>query len=409
MDHQKGSAEKMILPDDVYKSPNSLAQFYSRFKVSEKYLFTGHSHQAWLDCGFEGQKQAWLDAAKLVDEKWERAFKKAEEVKKGFTNLLDDENGCIALGQNTHELIVRFISALPLKSRSKLITTDGEFHTIRRQLDRLAEEGIDIVKVPSQNISEIPQKIIEKIDDKTSAVLMSKVFFKTGEISPPLTEIMQTCLKHGAELLVDVYHALNVVPFSIKKEKLDAAFIVGGGYKYCQLGEGNCFLRFPQDCSMRPVVTGWYSEFGALSSKNKEGKVNYGNGSERFAGATYDPTSNYRAAEVFKFFQENKLDPEILREISQHQISLIASLFDESDPDKKIISRKQNVPMSNIGGFMVLNSPKAGLISKLLRDRGILTDFRGESLRIGPAPYISDNQIKEAMNILTEVIHFFNN
>ena len=29
------------------------------------------------------------------------------------------------------------------------------------------------------------------------------------------------------------------------------AFVVGGGYKYCQLGEGNAFLRFPPGCELR--------------------------------------------------------------------------------------------------------------------------------------------------------------
>src|SRR2546422_10697370 len=35
----------------------------------------------------------------------------------------------------------------------------------------------------------------------------------------------------------------NVLPFSLRTERLAQAFVVGGGYKYCQLGEGNCFLR----------------------------------------------------------------------------------------------------------------------------------------------------------------------
>ncbi len=35
----------------------------------------------------------------------------------------------------------------------------------------------------------------------------------------------------------------NVVPFSLKKKWLERAYVVGGGYKYCQLGAGNAFLR----------------------------------------------------------------------------------------------------------------------------------------------------------------------
>src|SRR5207247_7159879 len=81
---------------------------------------------------------------------WGRAFAQAEMVRRGFARLLDDAPQRIALGANTHELVVRFLSALPLRQRPRLVTTDGEFHTIRRQLDRLAEEGIEVVKVAAQ-------------------------------------------------------------------------------------------------------------------------------------------------------------------------------------------------------------------------------------------------------------------
>src|SRR6185295_16483886 len=107
------------------------------------------------------------------------------------------------------------------------------------------------------------------------------------------------CEAHGAPLLVDAYHHLNVVPFDVRGMGLDRAFVTGGGYKYCQLGEGNCFLRIPPDCTLRPVVTGWFAEFDALAGAEHGGRVPYGKGAARFAGATYDPTSHYRAARVF--------------------------------------------------------------------------------------------------------------
>ena len=37
-------------------------------------------------------------------------------------------------------------SALPLRERPLLVTTDGEFHVTRRQLDRTEEEGAEVVR-----------------------------------------------------------------------------------------------------------------------------------------------------------------------------------------------------------------------------------------------------------------------
>ena len=393
-----------IKPEDLYQSPNKLAKFYSKFRVDDRMLFTGHSHQAWPDCGFEAQQEAWNDAAEFVDDKWEKAFAKAEEVKQGYGKILNDKSGYITIAANTHELLIKLFSAFPVKEKSRIVTTDGEFHSIRRQLDRLSEEGVEVVKVPSMPVAEVAEKLIAACNDKTVAVYVSSVFFNSGLILPGLNELADFCDKKDINLIVDVYHHLNVVPFSVEENNLQNAFITGGGYKYLQLGEGNAFLRFPKDRDLRPVITGWFSEFSVMSDKKKPGEILYGEKGDLFAGATYDPASNYRGARVFKFFEEMNLTPELLREISRHQIRTMIEEFDMLDLDPEIIRRDTNVSRENIAGFLVLNTEYAGKISDKLKEKDVWTDYRGNILRFGPAPYISDSQIKDAMKILGEVV-----
>ncbi len=391
-------------PESLYGSPNALAQYYSRFRVAERLLLTGHSHQAWPDCGFDGQMQAWLDAARYVDDKWEHAFVQAERVREAFARLLGDAEGSIALGANTHELLVRLLSALPLKTRPRLVTTDGEFHSIRRQLDRLEEEGLTVVRVAEAPLESLATRLSDAVDDRTALVLVSAVFFDTGRIARGLADVAASCRRHGSRLLVDAYHALNVVPFSLAEEGFGGAFVVGGGYKYCQLGEGNCFLRIPPDTELRPVVTGWYSEFTVLADRQRAERVAYGQGGDRFAGATYDPTSHYRAARVFDFFRERGLTPRLLREVSQHQIGLLASTFDALDLDPSVVNRDRACPLDEVGGFLALRSPAATTLVRSLHARGVRTDARGEVLRLGPAPYLSDRQLRDAMGLLGEAV-----
>ena len=387
--------------DELRQRPNPLARFYSRFRVDQKLLLTGHSHQAWPDCAAAGQLRALEDAALLADEKWGRAFQQAARVKQAFGRLLGDRGGSLALAGSTHELVVRFLSALPLARRPRLIASDGEYHTLRRQLARLEEEGIEVVRESAADPGTLAERMAARIDGRTAAVLVSSVLFRSGRRVPGLAELARAAEREGAELLVDVYHQLNAIPCDLAADGLDGAFVVGGGYKYCQLGEGNCFLRVPPGRDLRPLVTGWFAEFGEIAAPTPE-QVAYGRGAEAFAGATYDPTSHYRAAEVFDFFRDQDLDPVFLRQVSQHQVGLLARSFDALDLDPRKI-RRPPVELDQLGGFLALESEHAGPIHDQLKERRVLTDYRDHSLRFGPAPYHHDGQLEEAMTHLGEV------
>lgn len=411
---------------ETISGANPLAQHYSRFRVAERLLLTGHSHQAWPDVSFDAQQRAWLDAAELVDEKWARAEAQAARVRRGFARLLGGEQADgrgdsranadagadaeIALGENTHEFVTRLLSALPRlfdsRRRSRLVTTDGEFHTIRRQIDRLEEAGVEVVRIAARPADTVAERMADAVDDGVACALISSVFFETAEIVPHLDALAAACRRHGVALLVDAYHHLNVVPFDLHAMGLDDVFVTGGGYKYCQLGEGNAFLRVPPQCRLRPVLTGWFSEFAALdeSSETRERRVAYGAaGAARFAGATYDPTSNYRGAAVFDFVAQQKLTPAKLRDISRHQVGLLRATFEALDVDPAI-AQVEPMPDERRAGFLALRSPRARELSDALRARGVLTDSRGAWLRLGPAPYLSDSQLRDAVGVLGDVI-----
>jgi kynureninase len=171
-------------------------------------------------------------------------------------------------------------------------------------------------------------------------------------------------------------------------------------------------------------VTGWFAEFHALESgpgpgsvahgAGREpgtlahaagggpGAVGYGAGGARFAGATYDPTSHYRAAAVFDFFEEQQLTPELLREVSQHQVDLLRSRIRALDLDPAILA-VEDVPLETIGGFLALQSSRAEELARALKSRGVLCDWRGNLLRLGPAPYLTDQQLEEAVGEVGEV------
>ncbi len=387
---------------DLRGNPNALSVHYGRFNVANRLLLTGHSHQAWPDVALHGQIEAFTDAAAAVDGKWPLAFARADRVRAGFASLLGDPDATIALGASTHDLLIRFLSAVDLRRRPRLVTTDGEFHTLRRQLARLGEAGVEVIRVPVAPVESLASRLATEVDSRTAAVLASSVLFETSRIVPDLAAVAAACRAHGAELLVDAYHQLGVAPFSMAG--LEDAWITGGGYKYLQLGEGNCFLRLPPHAAgLRPVVTGWFAEFEDLAAV-AAGQVGYAPGADRFAGSTYDPTSHYRAARVLEFFVSQGLTPSFLREVSLHQRSVLTTGFDALDADPGVITRDRSADPESYAGFLALRAPRAAALQQALAERGVLTDSRGEHLRFGPAPYLSDTQLETAMATLGELL-----
>ena len=122
---------------------------------------------------------------------------------------------------------------------------------------------------------------------------------------------------------------------------------------------------------MRPVLTGWFAEFALRDRKAASGQVAYGDGGDAFAGATYDPTSHYRAAAVFRFHAEQGLTPERLRSISRHQVGLlergIAAL--DIDPSR---ARIEPLPEERRAGFLAIRMPDPARVARALRERGRL-------------------------------------
>jgi kynureninase len=234
-------------------------------------------------------------------------------------------------------------------------------------------------------------------------VLTSTVFFGNAHLAGDLTPAAEACRRHGAVLVLDTYHQLNVVPFSLADRGLLDAYVVSAGYKYCQLGEGNAFLRFPADCDLRPVATGWFAEFGRLAAPQGGDPVGYTSQEDRFGGATYDPTSHYRGAAVFGFFSDQALTPRLLRRVSQAQVELLWNEIDALDLDPGVLDRDREVDLAGIGGFVALHSPHAGRLCRKLKERGVWTDHRDRVLRLGPAPYLSRRQLLEAVGHLGDI------
>ena len=382
-----------------------LRPHYSRFLdlLGEDILMTAHSHQAWPDISREGQLTAWDDAADLVDNKWSKVFngilpefQRRIAARLGTARPLD-----LAVAPNTHELVYRFASCFPLDSR--VVTTDAEFHSLRRQLTRMAEDGLQVTLVPVGDGSDYARHFLDAVDRvQPQWTALSHVLFTTGRVLTDLPTILSGLAERKVPVLVDTYHSFNAMPLSVD-DWPGTVFVTGGGYKYAQCGEGSCWLLLPEDAeNFRPRHTGWFADFGGLGDDQSETK--YGPGGMRFLGATFDPTALYRAVWTLRWMDEEGLTPRVLRTQSLRATQLIVALHDRFDfAARGVVLASPREPQQR-GAFVTFETDNAARLAESLAMRGVRVDRRGSLLRFGPAPYTTSVEIRRAMSVLRDLV-----
>ena len=367
---------------------------YSRFIAANpnRQHFACHSHYFWPDVTRDAHLQYWDDSARYVDEKWAFFFEECvPQVQQKIANILNiPDPQQIAFAPNTHELLYRLMSCFDWQKPIRVLTTDSEFHSFSRQIARMEESGQVIVdRVKTQPFDTFQQRFETAIKaHHYDLVFFSHVFFNSGVAVSDLMAIVDCVSSPDTMIVIDGYHGFMAKPTDLSQIS-KRAFYLAGSYKYAQGGEGACFIVAPSNSDLRPVYTGWYAEFGALSEA-KSGQVQYSKTAMRFAGATMDFSALYRLRAVLTMLEAEGLSVDKIDAYIRHcQRQFLLQLEQVQHPILNIGALLQLTP-DNHGHFLTFKLPSADITAQLsehLRDNGVLTDYRGDRLRFGFALY----------------------
>jgi selenocysteine lyase/cysteine desulfurase len=369
-------------------------QFYQHFLKANpgKQHFACHSHHYWPDVTRDATLAYWDDSALLVDDKWELVFgEKVPAVQHHIARILKlPEAGQIVFAPNTHEFVMRLLSCFDWSKPLTVVTTDSEFHSFHRQINRLCElTTVNVIRVPTEPFASFAQRFEAAVAAQpVDLVFFSQVFFNSGVGIKDLPALVQALDKvTDAMIVVDGYHGFMAVPTDLSAIA-ERIFYLAGSYKYAQGGEGCCFLAVPQGSDHRPIYTGWFAEFGELANA-KQGQVQYANNGYRFAGATMDCSALYRVLAVFELYQQQDLSVEKVQDYIQSlQYSFLALLDEMQHPllNRTHLLDKQNQQQGQFLTFRFA-AEEVARIAAALKQQGIVTDYRGDRLRFGFALY----------------------
>ncbi len=365
--------------------------------------FAAHSHHLWPDAARLGQDAAIGDAMRLADDKWDHFFgdvyPKAQNHVATELNLSDPSN--VVFAPNTHQLIVSLFSAIDAKP-IRLLTTDGEFHSLSRQRDRWVESGyITFETVPLHPIESFDARFIAAAKTgQFDVIFLSQVFFGAGHIFDALEELAAI---DGPVIVVDGYHGFKAVPTDWRPFE-DRMFYLAGGYKYAMSGEGCCFLAAPRGVAERPEITGWYAAFGDLVQP-PAGGVGYARDASRFLGATFDPSGIYRFNAVQEILANEGLTTQVMSSHVQALLAILSAKIASGEAGVLAEAEQLNdVSTTPCARFLALKHPDAQAWQKALHKAGVMTDVRGDVLRLGLAIYHDEGDVRQLCEVASEAL-----
>jgi selenocysteine lyase/cysteine desulfurase len=357
--------------------------------------FAAHSHHLWPDASYEGHLQAWDDAARLADRKWERIF--GEVIPEAQRNVAAELNlpdpNTIAFAPNTHELLVRIFSAKAGDRPLDVLTSDGEFHSFHRQSRRWEEDArLRRRIVPCEPFETFTERFLAAAHEQAADVaFVSHVMFKSGLRFDGAAALAAIARPEGPWVVLDLYHSFMAMPCDFGAVA-DRVFLLGGGYKYAMTGEGAGYMHAPPGFALRPQNTGWFADFGAIEAKQNQ--IGYAEGGGRFLGATFDATGVYRFNAVRAMLGAESLDTPAISARVAHLREMLVAAIAHGDAgalaEAAILSPNISGPQAR---FISLRHPQATQWKAKLFEHDIITDARDDVLRIGLGLYHDEADI----------------
>jgi selenocysteine lyase/cysteine desulfurase len=357
----------------------------------ERLHFAAHSHHLWPDASHDGHMAAWQDAAALADHKWDKimgpVWSEAQQHVADELNLPDPATLCFA--PNTHDFIVRLLSAIPERP-VRVLATDGEFHSFRRQMTRWVEAGEVVLLTAS------PDGLLDAArSGGFDLIFASHVLFNSGTIISALDELAALARPEGPWVVIDGYHGFMALETDLS-QIADRVFYLSGGYKYAMAGEGVCFLHAPPGYAERPVVTGWYAAFDDLALPPEE--VGYAPDGRRFLGSTFDPSGLYRFNAVQNMLAAEGLTTAV---ISRHVCELQAQFLEDGPlADFELLNPLGEEQHAR---FLAFRGDTASALHERLAARNVVTDVRGDVLRIGFGLYHDRDDVARLLKIIGQL------
>lgn len=280
--------------------------------------------------------------------------------------------------------------------RNKIVTSALDFPSMEYIWDAQSRLGANVEIVHSDDgITVRLEDILDAIDDTTCLVALSHVSFRSS-YRLDAKAIVERAHHYGALVLLDVYQSAGALELEASDWEVD--FLIGGTIKWLCGGPacGYLYVRPELQKELAPRLTGWVAH--AAPFDFAQAPMRYDNSVRRFAQGTPSIPALYSVLPGLQIIDE--VGVKTIEAESRRRTEWMINFALEQ-------GWKVNSPRSvdQRGGSVMIGVDDGPAMVKRLAERKVYVDCRpGVGLRMSPHFFNTDEEVREAMGILAELM-----
>lgn len=315
-----------------------------------------------------------------------------------IARLLGGSAGSVQIQPNTSIALASVASCFDFAAtkRNKVVTSALDFPSMEYIWDAQQRLGARVEIVASNDGITVPlERILAAIDETTCLVALSHVSFRSSYRVAAKAIVEQAHAK-GALVLLDVYQSVGTVELDANGWGVD--FLMGGTIKWLCGGPacGYLYVRPDLQGDLKPRLTGWVAHDAPFAFA--PAPMRYAKSVRRFAQGTPSIPALYSALPGLQMIEEAGIE-NIARESRRRTEWMIEFALERGWK----INTPRNV--DERGGSVMIGVADGPAMVERLAERKVFVDSRpGVGLRISPHFFNTDEEVREAMGILAELV-----
>jgi kynureninase len=382
-------ADEFAKPPGVYMDGNSLGLMCHAADASLR-----EAIEAWRTLAIRG----WTEG----DSPWFTMSRRASAL---LAPLLGCEPDDVMVGNSTTVNLHQILATFRNPAWPDVLIDGTHFPTDRYAVEShlrvVGDEGKLCAVAPGPNHLLDEPRLIDAIAYDASFAILPSVVYTTGQLLDVM-RVTEETRRDDFLLAWDCSHSAGVVPHHFRRDEIDLAF--GCGYKYLNGGPGAAAWLYvhPRLRDKLPGLAGW---FGSDPKRQFEMSAEFHPAADANRYQIGTPNVFSLAPLLGSLQVLNDAGIDRIRAKSIQQTTFLMVYAQKTLARHGVTVVTPEAPHRR-GGHVTLAHPDAAKLSRALRARGVVPDFRPpDMLRFAPAPlYTSFAECEAAIDALDDIL-----